>query len=79
MTQNLMFHDKSKNIEIWYHYICDMVQRGALKLQYIGTNEQVTDVLTKRLSRLKFEYFQEGVMLMILWYLDQQRETLLGC
>jgi hypothetical protein len=39
MTENLVFHDKSKNIEIWYHYIRDMVQRGAIKLQYVGTNE----------------------------------------
>jgi hypothetical protein len=59
MTENPIFHDKSKHIEIRYHYICDMVQRGALKLQYISTNEQVVDVLTKPLSRIKFEYFRD--------------------
>jgi hypothetical protein len=32
MTENHVFHDRSKHIEIRYHYICDMVQRGALKL-----------------------------------------------
>jgi hypothetical protein len=32
MTKNLVFHDRSKHIEIRYHYIRDMVQRGALKL-----------------------------------------------
>jgi hypothetical protein len=57
MTENLVFHDKSKHIEIKYHYICDMVQRGAIKLQYISTDEQVVDVLTKPLSRVKFEHF----------------------
>jgi hypothetical protein len=57
MMENPMFHDKSKHIEIRYHYICDMVQRGAVKLQYVGTNEKVADVLTKPLSRVKFEYF----------------------
>jgi hypothetical protein len=59
MIENLVFHDKSKYIEIWYHYIRDMVQRGVVKLQYVGTNEQVVDVLTKPLSRLKFEYFRD--------------------
>jgi hypothetical protein len=57
MTENAIFHDRLKHKEIRYHYIRDMVQRGALKLQYISTDEQVADVLTKPLSRVKFEYF----------------------
>jgi hypothetical protein len=61
MTENPMFHDKSKNIEIRYHYICDMVQRGAIKLQYVGTDEQVADVMTNPLSRVKFEYFRDNL------------------
>jgi hypothetical protein len=39
MTENHAFHDRSKHIDIRYHYICDMVQRGSLKLQYISTYE----------------------------------------
>ena len=54
-----MFHDKSKHIKIKYHYIRDMVQRGAVKLQYVATEEQIADVLKKPLARVKFEYFRE--------------------
>jgi hypothetical protein len=57
MTENPVFHDGSKHIEIRYHYICDMVQRGAIKIQYISMDEQVADVLTKPLSRVNFEHF----------------------
>jgi hypothetical protein len=57
MKKNPIFHDKSKHTEIRYHYIRDMVQRGAIKLQYVSTNEQVADVLTKPLSRVNFEQF----------------------
>ena len=32
LSENLVFHDKSKHIEIKYHYIRDMVQKGAMKL-----------------------------------------------
>jgi hypothetical protein len=56
MTENPVFHDKMKHNEIRYHYIRDMVQKGDVKLQYVGTDEQVEDVLTKPLSRVKFEY-----------------------
>ena len=59
MLENLVFHEKSKHTEIKYHYIRDMVQRGAVKLLYVATEEQIADVLTKPLARLKFEYFRE--------------------
>ena len=49
----------SKHIEIKYHYIRDMVQKGAMKLQYVAMDEQIVDVLTKPLARVKFEYFRE--------------------
>ena len=59
MSENPVFHDKSKNIETKYHYIRDMVQRGAVKLQYVATDKQIADVLMKPLARVKFEYFRE--------------------
>jgi hypothetical protein len=59
MTENPSFHDKLKHIEIRYHYIRDMVQRGVVKLQYVGTDEHVADVSTKPLSHVKFEYFRD--------------------
>jgi hypothetical protein len=36
-----------------------MMQRGAIKLQYVGTNEQVAYVLTKPLSHVNFEHFRD--------------------
>jgi hypothetical protein len=58
MTENLVYHDRMKHIEIRYHYIRDMVWKGVVKLQYVGTYEQVADVLTKPLSHVKFKYFR---------------------
>ena len=61
ITKNTVFRDKSKHIEIRSFYIRDMVQKGAIKLQYVSTDKQVTDVLTKPLSQVKFEYLCDNI------------------
>ena len=65
LSENPVFHDNSKHIEIKYHYIRDMVQRIAMKLQYVATDEKIADVLTKPLARVKFEYFKEKLGVII--------------
>ena len=57
MSVNHVFQNKSKHIEIRYHFIRDMVQKGAVELQYVSTFDQTADVLTKPLPRMEFEYF----------------------
>jgi hypothetical protein len=59
LSENLVFHDQSKNIEIWYHFIHDYVHRGSVELQYISTEEQVADILTKALNMGKFVFFRD--------------------
>jgi hypothetical protein len=59
LYENLVFHDRSKHIEIRYHFIRDWVQRGAVQLQYISTDEQVADILTKSLPRGKHVFFRD--------------------
>jgi hypothetical protein len=39
LSENPLFHDKSKHINIMYYYIRDMVQKGAMKLRYVATDE----------------------------------------
>jgi hypothetical protein len=59
MIKSHVFHDKLKHMEIRHHYIRDMAQRGAINLQYVSTDEQVADVLTKPLYCVKFEHFRD--------------------
>ena len=57
LYDNPVFHDKSKHIEIKYHYIRDMVQRKTIHVQYLSTHENITDIFTKPLDMTKFKYF----------------------
>jgi hypothetical protein len=59
LSENPVFHDKSKHIEIKYQYTHDMVEKGVVKLQYLVTDEQVADVSTKPLSKVNFKYFRD--------------------
>jgi hypothetical protein len=61
LSENPMFHERSKHIEIKYYYIGDMVQRGELRLHFMTTEDQVADVFTKPLWRTKFEYFRDKI------------------
>ena len=41
-----------------YHYIRDMVNQDVLKLEYISTSHQTSDVFTKPLAKPKLEYYR---------------------
>eukprot|EP00253_Pinus_taeda_P011011 PITA_11011 len=59
LYENLVFHDRSKHIDIRCHFVRDCVQRGAIQLSYTPIGEQVANILTKALGRTKFDYFRE--------------------
>ena len=63
-SENPVLHDRSKHIDMRYHFIQDMVQRGVVRLDHIGTDEQVANILTKPLGKVKFLTFCEkfGIM-----------------
>ena len=59
LFENPVFHNRSKHNEIRYHFIGDSVQRGAVQLAYISTDDQVADILTKSLPKGKHVHFRD--------------------
>jgi hypothetical protein len=59
ISENPGFRDRSKHIDIRYHFIWDHVQRWVFDLQFISTDEKVAYILTKDLGRGKFLPFRD--------------------
>ena len=60
-SKNPVFHDRSKHIDIRYHHLRDCVARRIMLLQYISTEEKDSDILTKTLSKFKFEFHRDRI------------------
>ena len=54
LSKNPVHHDRSKHIDIKYHYIRDCVEKGQVEVDHIRTREQIADALTKALGRVVF-------------------------
>ena len=51
LSRNPVFHDRSKHIDVRYHFIRECVEENRVQIQSIGTSEQLADILTKALGR----------------------------
>jgi hypothetical protein len=58
LIENLVFDDRSKHMDLKYHYIRDMVQRKVIKLKYIATDEHAAYIMTKPFPLTKFVHFR---------------------
>jgi hypothetical protein len=56
-----VLHDRSKHIETKFHYIRECVERGLIKVDFVSTDEQLGDIRTKALSRVKFEQLRSKI------------------
>ncbi len=54
---NLVYHARTKHIDIQHHYICDKIAAGRINFLYIPTNKIIADGLTKTLTHAKFYTF----------------------
>jgi hypothetical protein len=55
LSKNPVLHARSKHIKTKYHFIRECVDRGEVALESVGTVDQLANILTKPLARVRFE------------------------
>ena len=51
LIKNTKDHGKVKHIDIWHHYIRELVQSGAVSINYVSSADNLADIFTKPLPR----------------------------
>nr|KYP68204.1 Copia protein [Cajanus cajan] len=49
-----VFHERTRHIEIDYHFIREKIQDGSVATEYVPLAEQIADVFTKLLGKEAF-------------------------
>jgi hypothetical protein len=56
ISKDPVMHSETKHILIKFHFLREQVTEKNIKVEYIGTKEQIVDIFTKPLPRETFEY-----------------------
>ncbi len=59
LTNNSVYHAKTKHIEVHYHFIREKVLTKEIDLIHVNTEGQVVDIFTKALSTDKLRKFKK--------------------
>jgi hypothetical protein len=59
--KNPQHHNRTKHIDVRYHFIRESTKLGLIQLVYISTIEMVADILTKALPRDRHEKHMKGM------------------
>ena len=56
LAKNLVFHARTKHIEVKYHFIREMLEDKLMKLVKVHIDDNPTDLLTKGLPPKQFAH-----------------------
>jgi hypothetical protein len=54
LSKNPVHHDRSKHIDTRFHFIRECVDKGEVDVDHVSTKDQLEDILTKALGRVRF-------------------------
>lgn len=57
LSVNPVQHERTKYIEVDYHYICDAILASIIATTQVSSQQQLTDILTKALEQKELHFF----------------------
>ena len=61
LAKNPVHHERSKHIDILYHFSRECVAQEKIVIYYIPSADNVSDVMTKAVSKLKLSKYRKAL------------------
>ena len=61
LAKNPMNHERSKHINVRFHFIRDDVKEGSVELLHVASQDQVEDIFTKPLPKVLFDKYKKMI------------------
>ena len=55
LTRNQGFHERTKHIDVWLHFIREIVNNQKVKIEKVHTDDNPVDFINKPVTSVKFD------------------------
>ena len=62
VSENGVKGERTKHVDVKYHFVTETVERGVIKLRWVPTTQQQADIFTKALAAPVFEFLRKNIM-----------------
>lgn len=79
LTKDQKFHERTKHIDVRYHYIRDVIAQRNVKVCKISTHDNSADTMTKLVPVTTFEFFAQAWLVLKFSPRDFRRTVVIYC